>query len=314
MQRRPRLRRLVWGVENVMIGAAFGLLRLLPPAAAAAVGGWLLERVGPRMRKSRHMRRNFAIAFPDLAADEIERLARASWRNFGACVAEYAHLDHIAQGRRGAAFECVVTPGIRAVERRDRPAIFITAHVGNWELAALAVAEQNIPVTAVYSPLRNPGLDRRLAAYRRVLGCHLVPREDSMRPLLAEVKAGRSIGLLVDQKVENGEPLPFFGHDKMTTLIPARLAIRHGLELIPIRIQRLEGSRFRATIFEPVRAEAGTAGEIEQAREMMIKVNRLFEQWIREDPGQWFCGNRRWPKDRPAGTQNAATPGSRAAG
>lgn len=313
MQRRPGLRRLVWGAENGLIGAAFWLLRLLPPAGAAAVGGWLLERVGPRQKKSRHLRRNYAIAFPELDDEAIERLVRASWRNFGACMAEYAHLDNIADSRRGAAFECVVAPGIRAIEARDRPAIFFTAHVGNWELAALAVAAQQIPVTAVYSPLPNPGLDRRLAEYRRVLGCELVPRADSMRPLLAEVKAGRSIGLLVDQKVENGEPLPFFGRDKMTTLIPARLALRHGLELIPIRIQRLAGSRFRATILEPVRAEAGAAGEIEQARQMMIKVNRLFEQWIREDPGQWFCGNRRWPKDRPAGTQKSATPAGGAA-
>ena len=95
-----------------------------------------------------------------------------------------------------------------------------------------------------------------------------------MRPLLAEIKAGRSIGLLVDQKVENGEPLPFFGRDKMTTLIPARLALRHDLELVPIRIQRLEGSRFRATFLEPVRADASAGGEIEQARQMMTRVNQ----------------------------------------
>ena len=86
----------------------------------------------------------------------------------------------------------------------------------------------------------------------------------------------------------------------MTTLIPARLALRHDLELVPIRIQRLEGSRFRATFLEPVRADASAGGEIEQARQMMTRVNQLFEEWIRDDPGQWFCGNRRWPKDRPA--------------
>jgi KDO2-lipid IV(A) lauroyltransferase len=308
MQRRPGLRHLVWGIENVLIGGAFWLLRLLRPAAAGAVGGWLLEKIGPRQKKSRHLRRNYGIVFPDLGSAEIERLVRESWRNFGACLAEYAHLDNIAHSRRGAAFECVVTPGIRAVEKRDRPAIFITAHLGNWELAALAVAEQRIPVTAVYSPLPNPGLDRRLAGYRRVLGCHLVPREESMRPLLAEVKAGRSIGLLVDQKVENGEPLPFFGRDKMTTLIPARLALRHGLDLVPIRIRRLGGARFRATLCEPVRADDDEAGEMDQARQMMIKVNRLFEQWIREDPGQWFCGNRRWPKDRRPDAGSAAKP------
>ncbi|MGB5622324.1 MAG: lysophospholipid acyltransferase family protein [Gammaproteobacteria bacterium] len=300
MRRWPWVQRILWGFESVLIGLTIAVLRLLRPDQAAAAGGWILRQVGPRQKKSRHLRRNYSIAFPDLDAGGIEALVKASWTNFGACMVEYAHLDDIANGRRGAGLECVVAPGIRALEARDRPAIFFTAHLGNWELAALAIYEQRIPVTAVYSPLPNPGLDRRLAKYRSVLGCKLVPRSDSMRPLLAEVKAGRSIGLLVDQKVENGEPLPFFGRDKMTTLIPARLALRHDLELVPIRIQRLEGSRFRATFLEPVRADAGAGGEIEQARQMMTRVNQLFEEWIRDDPGQWFCGNRRWPKDRQA--------------
>jgi len=305
MRRYPVFRRVLWGIENALFGLVFWLLRLLPPASAAAFGAWMLRGVGPRQGKSKHLRRNFSIAFPDLDKQQIEALVRAAWSNGGACMTEYAHLDHIAQGRRGAGVEYVVAPGIRALEARDRPAIFVTAHYGNWELAALAVAQQRIPVTAVYSPLQNPGLDRRLARYREVLGCHLVPRADSMRPLLTELKAGRSIGLLVDQKVENGDPLPFFGRDKMTTLIPARLALRHGLELVPIRIQRLAGSTFRATICEPIPVESADGGEVETARQMMIRVNQLFESWIRDDPGQWFCGNRRWPKDRPASGSSA---------
>ena len=309
MRRYPIFRRALWGIENALFTLVFWMLRLLRPASAAAFGAWLLRRVGPRHGKSKHLRRNFSIAFPDLDSNGVELLVREAWSNFGACLTEYAHLDHIAHGRRGAGVEYVVAPGIRALEARDQPAIFVTAHYGNWELAALAIAHQRIPVTAVYSPLQNPGLDQRLARYREVLGCHLVPRADSMRPLLTELKAGRSIGLLVDQKVENGDPLPFFGRDKMTTLIPARLALRHGLELVPIRIQRLAGSTFRATICEPITVEPESGGEVETARQMMIRVNQMFERWIHEDPGQWFCGNRRWPKDRPATWPNVrATP------
>jgi KDO2-lipid IV(A) lauroyltransferase len=295
-KRIPWLRRLLWALESGFLRLTFATLRLLKPARAASIGAALCGFFGPRLPKSNHFRRNFSVVFPDYGREQIEDLVRESWRNFGASMAEYAHLDDIAHGKRGAGIDTIVSEKIRAFSEPGRPAVFVGAHTANWELPARAIVDQNHPVTAIFTPLQNPGLDALLHRCRRALGCRLVPASESVRPLIAELSAGRSIGLIVDQKVETGEMLPLFGRDKMTTLVPARLALRFDCELVPIRVQRINGSRFVVTIYDPVEPDDMDASDAEKARQMMAKVNRHFETWILENPGQWYCGNRRWPK------------------
>ena len=111
----------------------------------------------------------------------------------------------------------------------------------------------------------------------------------------------------MDQRVDSGVPIPFFGIDKHTTLVPARLALRHGYDLVPVRTERLDGARFRVTFLPPLRPDDPGADEIEQARQVTRKINALFEEWIRERPTDWWCSKRRWPKD-------AHPPGRGAAG
>ena len=118
-----------------------------------------------------------------------------------------------------------------------------------------------------------------------------------MRTLLRDLRAGRSIGMIMDQRVDTGVPIPFFGIDKYTTLVPARLALRHGYDLVPLRNERLGGSRFRVTFYAPLKPDDPTASEIEQAKQVTRKINLLFESWIRERPADWWCSKRRWPKN-----------------
>jgi KDO2-lipid IV(A) lauroyltransferase len=134
-----------------------------------------------------------------------------------------------------------------------------------------------------------------------------------MRALLRELKAGRSIGMIMDQRVDSGEPIPFFGIAKYTTLVPARLALKHGFDLVPVRTERLDGARFRVTFYEPLRPDDPDADELEQARQVTAKINRAFEDWIRERPEDWWCSKRRWPKDaRPPSTAAGAAAETRA--
>jgi KDO2-lipid IV(A) lauroyltransferase len=114
----------------------------------------------------------------------------------------------------------------------------------------------------------------------------------------------------VDHRDDGGMPLPFFGMDKLTTVVPARLALRFGCDLIPVRVERIEGAHFRFSIFAPIEPDPEIASAKDQAVQMMAKVNAIFEQWIRERPQQWLCTKRAWAKRiAPEGTpQGAATP------
>jgi Kdo2-lipid IVA lauroyltransferase/acyltransferase len=187
--------------------------------------------------------------------------------------------------------------------------VFVSAHVGNWELSAAAAGRQGIPITVIYAPSRNPFIDRMLRRRREALGCRLVSLDEGARPLLRELAERRSVGLVVDTRDDDGLPIPFFGHDKWTTVAPARLALRFGCDLIPVRVERLGKARFRLTVYEAVRPDTALASDKDQAVQMMREVNRLFEAWIREDPRQWLCIKRAWPRSvEPAGTTNAPGP------
>ena len=184
--------------------------------------------------------------------------------------------------------------------------------MGNWELTGAAASLQGIPMTAIYAPSQNPFIDRMLRRRREALGCRLVSLDEGARPLMRELAEGRSVGLVVDTRDDDGVPVPFFGLDKLTTLAPARLALRFGCDLIPARIERLAPARFRLTVHEPIRPDPALASDKEQAIQMMSEVNRLFEQWIRERPEQWLCIKRTWPKTLGRDRHHGSSPRARA--
>ncbi|MEA2078872.1 MAG: lauroyl acyltransferase [Pseudomonadota bacterium] len=294
----PRVLQLLWATETGLITLLGGLSRLLSPDLASSAGRRLMRRLGPRMDKTRHIRRNLNIAFPEKTAADIDELVRDLWANLGSLLAEYPHLGTICHREAEQHLECVIRGDPQVFRKTGRPAVFVSAHLANWELAAGAIAHLGIPLTVVYTQLQNPHLDRMLFRARQSLGCGLVERGGAGRQLIRCLKQGTSVGLIVDQRVDSGEPVPFFGRDMLTSITPAQLALRFDCELIPVQVQRLEGARFRVIFHESVKPDDETADKPSKALQMTRKVNVLFESWIRERPQEWMCAKRRWPKDR----------------
>jgi KDO2-lipid IV(A) lauroyltransferase len=299
--RSSALQRALWMLEAGVFRIFLAAFRRLPVERATAVGRRFASRIGPGLPKHAKILRNLELAFPEKETAERQALARDIWGGVGALLVEYAHLDHICLGSDGGRLETVVAGDIRAFADHGRPAIFVAAHLANWELCAAAIMRYTA-VTGVYTPLQNPYLDALLARSREALGCRLLPRDESMRGLIRELTAGRSIGMVMDQRVDSGAPVPMFGIDKLTTLVPARLALRYDCDLVPLRTERLGDARYRVTVYPPIVPEDPDAPESAQALQMTRAINATFETWIRERPADWFCAKRRWPKDAvPAG-------------
>lgn len=297
IDRRPMLRRTRWALEAAILGSFWQICSVLKPAAASAFGRACLRAIGPSLGKSAHVDRNLRVAFPDLDDAGRRALLREIWGNAGAVLAESPHFrtichddfeKHIARDDR---FD------VEAYCSGARHGIFVTAHLGNWEVAVAAAIHAGIPVTVVYAPSSNPYIDRMLRRRREKLGGRLVSREEGARPIVHELSEGRSIGLVIDARDDSGVPLPFFDRDKMTTLAPARLALRFKCDLIPTRVERLGHARFRVTAYPPVRPDPALGSEREQAIQMTREVHRLFEHWIRARPHEWLCIKRAWARD-----------------
>lgn len=297
------LQRLLWWLEGSLLIGLWWLWAWIPVRWASRIGRWGGRLLGPHLDRSRHIRGNLEVSFPALDPAQRRSLMREIWGGVGALIAEYPHLASIVRGTAGAGLEWVVSPRVAAFHRPARPVIFVCAHLSNWELGPAAGAYHGARLAVFYTPLRNPVLDRLLARSRGVLGYAMLPRDAGMRQMMRELRQGTSIGFVMDQRVDSGEAIPFFGRPKATTLIPARLALRYGCQLVPVRVQRLSGVHFRVSVHDPIEPEEAMAGEHAQAIEMTCRINRLFESWIRERPQEWFCANRRWSKS----LQGAAT-------
>ncbi len=290
--------RALWAVEGGLAAFIWRMTAALPVERASEMGARLGCALGPKLRKHKHVRANLAVAFADKSEDEREAIARASWANLGRMIAELPHLAALAHDPKRVWIED--RAGISEL-LRDRPAIFVTAHVGNWNLAPVAPTRLGVPLTVIYRKQTNPRLEAFFVRARRGLPWRHLEVEEAARGLLRELERGRSVGLLPDQRFEDGELVPFFGRPAPTPIAPARIALKLGLPFVPGRVVREDGCRFRIEIHPPLEPDHGIADLRARAFDLTVRLNQLFEQWIREYPEQWLCAKRRWPRAARAG-------------
>jgi KDO2-lipid IV(A) lauroyltransferase len=269
-------------------------MRSLPLDAASAVGGGVARMLGPRLGISNRARRNLRAALPQLTAADIETIVRGMWDNLGRVAAEYPHLSRIRifppDGR-------VEAEGIEHLDRAlaaGQRVILFGGHLGNWEIAALAAVQYGLDVAQIYRAANNPLVDRMIARFRGERGEFIPKGSLASRRAVAALRRGGHLALLADQKLNDGLPVPFFGRAAMTAPALALLALRFDCAVMPARVERLHGARFRLTLYPPLELPRRGKREADVAA-LMEAVNRTLEGWIREHPEQWFWVHSRWP-------------------
>ena len=287
----PVWRRVVRPAQARVLRGLWGVAGRLDPDRSGALVGALFATLGPRTADHRRLLANLRIVRPSADPAELERLARASWRQFGMVVGEYPHLARLAEepGR-------VVLVDRFGLERAaaGRPAMLVGAHLANWELPAAVLVRRGVPMTVVHAPRADPRVQALLERQRAALGCGFLAKDASPLALVRELEAGRSIGLLLDQRHDGGDWVRFFGRPASVPIAPAAIAARLGVPFVPVRVERLDGARFRLTIEPPI--EPLRTGEPRaRARDMMQRLYAFFEAWIAERPEEWLCIKRRWP-------------------
>ncbi|MBC7132380.1 MAG: lysophospholipid acyltransferase family protein [Roseovarius sp.] len=298
MDRLPALKHPVWLLEAAVFYLLYGAARLMPLGMANRVFGALLGTLGARNpNKQRPVQRNLAVVMPDADEATRDRVAREIFRNTGLAAVELFLLDRIWRGR-DRYIEYSLHPEAEAVIRRKEAIVFATAHVGAWQVTNLLGRDYDLSVSVLYAPDRNPWMNRFFLARRRHFGGSLVPTAGGARDMIRELAAGRTIGAAFDTRIDEGEMVPFFGTPAPTNTLPALLSLR-GYPLIPIRAVRLPGPRYRIEVSAPLKPSDPDAPRKDQVLDLTTQLNAVFEGWIREDPGQWLCLKRRWPKHRP---------------
>lgn len=282
-------------LEASVAFAAYGVFKILPLKAASALGCWLAGTIGPRLGVSRRAVRNLKRVYPDMKDREISHIVHGMWCNLGRVIGEHPHLDAFNFDDGGNA-ELIGGEFIDQVREAQTPAIFLSGHMGNWELLPLAAAQRGVPLDVVYRAANNRMVDWLYRHGRAAVAGDQIPKGAAgARQVLRALRTGRSLGMLVDQKMNDGIPVPFFGLTAMTAPAAADLALRHGCPLLLARMERLEGTRLRITVRPPIWPEA-SGDRHADIMELMTRINAQLEAWIRERPDQWLWLHNRWPE------------------
>ncbi|ARJ64888.1 lauroyl acyltransferase [Magnetospirillum sp. ME-1] len=270
----------------------WGLFALLPLDAASGLGGWLGRAIGPLLGVNRVARRNLKAAFPDKSDAEIAAIIADMWEHLGRVAAEFSHLKRIATER----VELVGGEYIDLLRDDGKAGIFISGHMGNWELNGAVAAVRGLPLHLIYRAANNPWVEDLYRKGRADASYALIQKgPEGARQALMVLKNGGHLGMLVDQKMNDGVPIPFFGRDAMTAPAQAAFATKFKCPLVPARVERIRGANFRVTVFPPMEMP-GTGIGHEDNRILLTRINAMFEDWIRERPEQWLWVHRRWPE------------------
>ena len=279
-----------WGAR-----LALALFGALPIDRASALGGWLGRTIGPRAGISRVAARNLARAFPEMSDAEVDAVIRGMWDNLGRVAAEYPHLGELDIHAGDGRIEVIGAHHVDRLRDDGVGGIFFAAHLGNWEIPSLGATQNGVPLTHIYRAANNPYFEPILQRLRAPIGgTHHAKGAAGGRQLVRGLSRGEHLGMLVDQKLNDGIPVPFFGRDAMTAPALAQLALKYRCPVVPARVERLIGARFRLTIHSPM-ALPDSGDRAADVAETMRRVNALLEDWIRARPEQWLWLHRRWP-------------------
>ncbi len=281
--------------EYVGARLLLALLRSLGPVAASNVAGRLARWLGPLLPVSRVAHRNLRAAMPGLPRAERRRVIRAVWENLGRTVGELPHLASLDVTAEGPGF------AVEGAEHlRSGPAIYISAHYGNWEALPVIVARSGYLFSSFYRAARNARVDALIQALRLTALRGDVPMfpkgAAGARGAVAHLAGGGAIGMLLDQKLNDGIEVPFLGLPAMTAPAAAAFALRYRYPVIPGRIEREAPARLRLIVEAPLSLPDSGDREAD-IRTLTGDINARLGAWISANPGAWLWLHRRWAKE-----------------
>ena len=290
-------------LEYALVWPAIKLMGILPRRLARGAGialGLIIYRVHRRLRDVGM--RNLSLAFPGMSEGERQRILRGEYVSLGRQLAEFCLFPRYT---RENVSKIVVYDGLENYEKafaRGKGVLFLTGHLGAWEISAFAHSLNGHPLSIVMRPLDNPYIDRLVHRYRTMHGNKTVSKDDFVRGLLAAMRAGESVGILMDTNMTppQGVFVNFFGIPAYTASGLARIALRTDAAVIPGFTVWEEKLGKYVLRFDPALELIRTGNDEADIVANTAMFTSVIEDHIRRYPDQWLWLHRRW-KTRPEG-------------
>ncbi len=279
------LKKIRYFFEAVLLLIILSLSKCLPVAWASNFGGYLGRMIGPRLAASRKAYANIDMIYPDKSEQEKGNILKGMWDNLGRVIMEYPHLKNIGLQKT----KIINKDILKSYE--GKPVIFISGHFGNWECCPPAILLQlDYTLHPIYRAPNNPISDWLLNKARQVGGkLKPIPKSTAgMRQMVKALNQNVGIGMLIDQKYNEGIEVDFMGQPAMTSPIFAQLAQKYNCPIVPLHIERLNGANFQITVMPPLKTKGRSIEEI------VNESHDVLKKWIDKNPDQWLWLHRRW--------------------
>jgi KDO2-lipid IV(A) lauroyltransferase len=301
----PTVARLARGlrIANYWLIARFTLglmrmLRLLPAEAALDFVDRAARRIGPLFGRHRTALSNLRAAYPEKPEAELQAIALDMWSNMSRLAGEYVFMRQLMREdpvtQLPANIDIVGKDLFLRLREESGPHILFTGHMGNFELLPAVAASYGLQLSALFRAPNNPFLAAELMEARsESMGDLVASGRGSAFTLARILEGGGNVGLLVDQKFDNGMETTFFGRPAQTNPLLAKLARQFDCPVHPARCIRLPGNRFVLELQEKLDLPRAADGRVDVPATCQL-LNDVVEGWVREHPGQWMWFHRRW--------------------
>ena len=269
----------------------FSLFKIFGFKISSKIGGKLFEIIGPIFRSKKLIHTNIKKAFPKNNSVEIKKLTKLMWNNYGRVFAEYMFIKDFRFEKIDSKIEIIGQEILDEIKKSNKPVVFISGHFSNFELMAMQIEKAGIKLSAIYRPLNNIFLNRIMEKIRKKYICKNQIKKGiaGTRELIKFQRNNYSIALMIDQRVSEGEKVNFFNQEAYTTTIPAQLAKKFNMPIVPIFIERVNATNFKIKISKPINFLKS-----DSIKNITSKLNVIIEEMILKNPAQWIWSHNRW--------------------
>jgi KDO2-lipid IV(A) lauroyltransferase len=280
-------------LQAIAIYFFFIFIKLIGLKLSRKFFSYIFNSIGPLIKSTKVIDDNLEKFIGSYNENKKKDIKHEMWANYGKTFVEYLFLKKFK--KNNSHINIKGEDILQKIIDKNKPVIFISGHFANFELMSMELTKRNIKLATIYRPLNNFFLNPFMEYVRKTYVC-----KNQIKKGLAGVKSSInyiqnnfSIAMMIDQRVSEGKRLPFFGHMALTSTLPSQLAIKYQLDIVPIYISRNKNNNFEMEIYEPIMISDKEDSETEKL-DLTIKLNKIAEEMILKNPGQWIWTHNRW--------------------
>ena len=274
--------------QAVIIYLFFFIGKLLGLKLSKKIFAFLFNRLGPLFKSKSIIEKNLTNFNSNLTNEQRENIISSMWKNYGITFIEYIFLSSFKEKND---LVKVTRSDILEKISSDKPVIFVSGHFSNFELMSMEITKRKVKLATIYRPLNNFFLNPLMEHIRKKYVCKNQIKKGigGVKESIQYIKAGYSIALMIDQRVSEGERLNFFNQPALTTTLPAQLALKFELPIIPVFIERRENGTYKIDFYDEIISK-----NFKNKIDLTQKLNSILEEMIKKNPNEWIWTHNRW--------------------